>query len=87
MIRTLTLACLLAGLTACGDEQAAQTPAAPATEVAASSAAMSPADPAAPPASETPAAPAAADDDAVSYDPIDVTKLDNAWWRQYSAGG
>ncbi len=27
------------------------------------------------------------DDDDISYEPIDVSKLDNEWWQQYSGGG
>ncbi len=82
MIRILTGMFMVALLTACGDDQGAAAP---------SSA------PAAPAANATPAAdmsgaaaPAAdaagGDDDSVIYAPIDVSKLDNQWWRQYSAG-
>ena len=40
-----------------------------------------------------PAAPApleefvVSDDDEITYDAIDVSKLDNQWWQQYSGGG
>lgn len=27
------------------------------------------------------------DDDEITYDAIDVSKLDNQWWRQYSGEG
>ena len=40
------------------------------------------------PAMDTTAMPAAAtSEDDITYDPIDVSKLDNSWWQQYSAGG
>ena len=27
------------------------------------------------------------DDDEVTYDPIDISKLDNQWWQQYQGDG
>ena len=79
MIRTLTLAVLLGLLSACGDDQAASSSAPAATSAAA---------PAAPaPAAEAPAAePMADDEEEIQYDPIDVSKLENQWWQQYSTG-
>ena len=63
----------LAGLliTACGDDK----PAPQAVE---------------PAASESPATTeetVAADEEEIVYDLIDVSKLDNQWWQQYSGGG
>lgn len=83
MSRTALLLILTSSLAACGGD-------APPAQAPASTTAAAPAS--APPAAESAPAPAMdstamADDDAVSYDPIDVSKLDNAWWRQYSAGG
>jgi hypothetical protein len=74
-------------LGACG-EQGAQTPSAPAGGEAAAPA-SAPADqaaeaPAPAPAAAAPEAPAAEED--LKYDPIDVSKLDNSWYKQYSGG-
>ena len=63
----------LAGLliSACGDDKPAPQAAKPA---AIASPAMT---------EET----VAADEEEIVYDPIDVSKLDNEWWQQYSGGG
>jgi len=71
--------CLLL-VAACSDDQPASQAAAPGAQPSA-----------------TPAAPAAmamdaggdmaGDEEELVYDPIDVSKLDNQWWKQYSASG
>jgi hypothetical protein len=43
--------------------------------------------PAPAPARPAPPQDIAADDDEITYDAIDVSKLDNQWWQQYSGGG
>lgn len=86
MIRILTLASLLAALAACGNDEPAPTTAGTSNTPPAT--APSPATPPAAPADspkDSTAMPAS-DDDEITYDPIDVSKLDNAWWQQYSAG-
>ena len=73
-------------LAACGDEGAQTTPA-PAEGQAAAPAAA-PAE-SAPPAAAAPTAeeaPAAAAEEELKYDPIDVSKLDNSWYRQFGGG-
>lgn len=82
MSRTAILLALATLLAACGDDQSqsASTSAPPAPAAAASTAA-----PPADAATESMPAPAMAADDEIQYDPIDVSKLDNAWWRQYSS--
>ncbi|MEX2480446.1 MAG: hypothetical protein WD928_06240 [Gammaproteobacteria bacterium] len=86
MTRILTLAALLAALAACGNDEPASTTAG--TSNAPTAAAPSSAAPSSPAADTTalPSAAATTDDDEITYDPIDVSKLDNAWWQQYSAG-
>jgi PBP1b-binding outer membrane lipoprotein LpoB len=68
----------LAGLfiSACADEKPAPQAAKPA--------ATEPAEAASPAMTELPAA---ASDEELVYDPIDVSKLDSQWWRQYSGAG
>ncbi len=93
MTNKLVVLALALMLGACGD-QGAQTAApqpagsdaaAPAEAAQAESTAAAPEAPATPaPVAEVPA-PAAADDE-VKYDPIDVSKLDNTWYKQYGAG-
>ena len=48
--------------------------------------APAPAAPAASAPAET-ATEMAADEEEFTYDPIDVSKLENQWWQQYSSGG
>lgn len=75
-------------LGACG-EQGAEAPSSPAGGEAPASA---PADqaaeaPAPTPAAAAPEAPAAtAAEEELKYDPIDVSKLDNSWYKQFSGG-
>ncbi len=89
MTNKLVVLALALMLGACG-EQGGQT-AAPAGGEAAAPAATAPAETtaAAPAAPATPApateAPAAADEE-VKYDPIDVSKLDNSWYKQFGGG-
>ncbi|MGD9603766.1 MAG: hypothetical protein AB7V59_18305 [Gammaproteobacteria bacterium] len=90
---SITLLPLALALVACGNDsgQQAAAPAAPAESAAPAEAAA----PAAPTASAPAAAPQVASestaapvsDEEVVYDPIDVSKLQNAWWQQYSKGG
>lgn len=69
--------CLLL-VTACSDDQPASQAAAPAAQPSSSPA----------PAAPAAMAPAASgDEEELVYDPIDVSKLDNQWWKQYSASG
>lgn len=84
MLRSLILLSAIVLMSACGEDKA--PPAAPETPASASSAVTTA--PAAPSeaASVDEAMPAAADDEEIQYDPIDVSKLDNQWWKQYSAG-
>lgn len=73
--RKLITLLLVVVLGACGDDQP-PPPSAPK--------ATTPAPTATPSASgEMPAV--GAEDDNFTYDPIDVSKLDNKWWEQYSA--
>lgn len=75
-VTALILAALLLG--GCGDEPAPKTAKAPAAKPAASQ-------PAAPAMEE--AAMAAPEEEEFTYDPIDVSTLENQWWQQYSSGG
>lgn len=73
IVKYRVLLLFLAGLliTACGDDKPAPQAAKPA-------------------ASESPATTeetVAADEEEIVYDLIDVSKLDNQWWQQYSGGG
>ncbi|MGE0334393.1 MAG: hypothetical protein AB7Q76_03820 [Gammaproteobacteria bacterium] len=87
---SITLLPLALALVACGNDSGQQA-AAPAESAAPAEAAA----PAAPTASAPAAAPQVASestaapvsDEEVVYDPIDVSKLQNAWWQQYSKGG
>jgi len=91
MTNRLVVLALASMLCACGD-QGGQTTAPPSTGGEAAAPAAAP--PTAAPAAETPAAappaPAAAapagGDEEVKYDPIDVSKLDNSWYRQFGGG-
>ena len=96
MMKTLSVLVLALMLGACG-KQADQQAAAPAAEPAApAAAAATPAEaaPAAEPVAAAPAAPAptpdmaapVSTDEEVKYDPIDTAKLENNWYKQYSAG-
>ena len=83
MPRMLTILLAVGLLAACGEDAAppasTSAPAAPAAESAAPAATA--------PAEETSAAVAASmEEEEFTYDPIDVSKLDNSWWQQYSAG-
>lgn len=82
MFRSVIILLLTGVLAACGDDQAAQPAqsAAPAAPAAPSSSA--PSQPAAPESM-----PAAMDEEEIEYDAIDVSKLENRWWDQYTAGG
>lgn len=90
MTRSLTFAILLAALAACGNDQPAST-----ASTTGATPAPTPSDTTAPEPAAAPTAPAAepaaamstGDDDEFTYDAIDVSKLENAWWSQYSAGG
>ena len=75
--RKLMTLLLVVVLGACGDDQP-PPPAAPR--------ATTPAPAAAPRASNEMPAMDVEDDD-FTYDPIDVSNLDNQWWEQYSAEG
>ena len=79
MMRFASLILVVAFLVACGEQSAPQNQ----QSAAQSKPAPSSAAPAAP---ALPAA-AAVDDEELVYDPIDVSKLENQWWTQYSAGG
>lgn len=88
MTNKLVVLALALMLGACGD-QGGQT----AAPEPAGSAATAPAETA--PTESTTAAPAApapvaeapvAADEEVKYDPIDVSKLDNSWYKQYGGG-
>lgn len=79
-------------LSACGDDsrQQAAAPATPVESTAPADVAPMATTPASEPAapvvaSESMAAPIA--DDAVVYDPIDVSKLQSTWWQQYGKSG
>jgi hypothetical protein len=78
VFRILILSIAVAFLGACSDDQSASSQSA-----AQKSPPPSVSEPAAP---TEPAAPAAADEDEISYDPIDVSKLESSWWQQYSSG-
>lgn len=70
--------CLLL-VAACSDDKPASQAAAP-----------QPSTPAAVTAAAVPAEmamDAGGDDEELVYDPIDAAKLDNQWWKQYSASG
>ncbi len=88
MTNKLVVLALALMLGACGD-QGGQT-AAPAGSEAAAPAAAAPAEttaaaPAAP-ATTAPALEAPAADEEVKYDPIDASKLDNSWYKQFGGG-
>jgi hypothetical protein len=88
MTNKLVVLALALMLGACGDqggqtaapESAGSGAAAPAEATPAETTAAAPAAPA--PAAE---APAAADEE-VKYDPIDASKLDNSWYKQFGGG-
>lgn len=83
LLIAIPLTLLLAG---CGNDSGQQAAApAPATDASTAAPAAEQAAPAPQVASEETAAPVG--DDTVVYDPIDVSKLQNSWWQQYSAGG
>lgn len=85
----LLIILLAAGLlTACGEPTeppaSSSAPASPAAETSAAPAESAPA--AVEDAAPAPAASAAtAEDEELKYDPIDVSKLENSWWQQYSS--
>lgn len=79
-VRILTLCALVLILAACGGDEPAAGAAKPAAPQAVAPAAPAPA---AEPAEEA----AAMDEEELVYDPIDVSKLENQWWQQYSNGG
>ena len=80
MMRIVILALLVGLVAACGGGDEPASKAAPAA-----SSAPAPAKPAA--AVETPSGlPEAVIEDEIQYDPIDVSKLENQWWNQYSTG-
>lgn len=85
MLRRLILLSAFVLLAACGDDQAPPPAKTEAAAPPASSAAPAPAATA-----STGSMPAemgeAMDDDEVVYDPIDVSKLETSWWKQYSTG-
>lgn len=77
--------CLLL-VAACSDDKPATQAAAPAAQPSAPAAVA----PAAAPAASVPQQmpmDAGGDDEELVYDPIDAAKLDNQWWKQYSASG
>lgn len=82
MFRILTGMFMVALLAACGDDQGAAAPTSTAAAPTATAAPAADTSSAAAPAAEA----AGGDDAAVTYEPIDISKLDNQWWRQYSAG-
>ena len=74
-MRFASLILAIAFLTACGDEPTPQKKQAAAASKPTASA-----------PAPTPAA-APTDEEELVYDPIDISKLENQWWSQYSAGG
>lgn len=80
-IGLLALALLLGG---CGEQGGETAPAPAETQAAAPAAAPVQVAPAA--ATPAEAAPAAEAKDAPAYEPIDVSTLENNWYRQFSGG-
>lgn len=78
--RVLTLCVVALLLAACGSDEPASNAAAPSAP--AQAAAPAAAAPEAAPADE---APAMEDEEEFTYDPIDVSELENQWWQQYSS--
>lgn len=83
MMRIVILALVAGLISACGGGDEPATKSAPAAPAASTAAAPAESAPAAEPASGLPAA---VIEEEIQYDPIDVSKLENQWWDQYSPG-
>ena len=86
MMRIVAVALLVGLISACGGGDEPASKAAPAAPTGAASTAAAPAE-AAPAEEAGGTLPPAVLEEDVKYDPIDVSKLENKWWDQYSAGG